>query len=301
MERIKWPELSYEERKDTYETLHMWTQIVGKIKLATLPWLNHSWHITLHITPAGFSTMNMPYGNQHFQIDFDFLAHQLKITTSHRKLRTFDLEGISVADFYRKIFGILKDLGIDLKINSIPVELENPVPFEKDTVHATYNKTQASDLHQALLYMQDIFMRFRCGFKGKSSPVHFFWGSFDLAVSRFSGRRAPNHPGGIPNLPDRVAQEAYSHEVSSCGFWPGSEALPEPAFYCYHYPEPEGYKNAAVQPLEAYYHETLREFILPYRVVQQADDPANKLQAFLDSTYHAGAHLAKWERTALED
>ena len=301
MMQQKWPVLSYEKAKDTYETLHLFTQIVGKIKLSTLPWINHSWHVTLHIMPSGFSTMSMPYRDQHFQIDFDFIAHQLRISTSKGALRSFDLQGISVADFYHKIFGILKDLEIDLKIKPVPVEVEKPIPFEKDAVHATYNKTQVRDLHQALLFMQDVFTRFRCGFKGKCSPVHFFWGSFDLAVSRFSGRRAPKHPGGIPNLPDWVAEEAYSYEVSSCGFWSGSQPLPEPAFYCYLYPEPEGYQNANVQPKEAYYHKTLREFVLPYRAVQEAKDSANKLKEFLDTTYDAGAHLAKWDRTALED
>jgi hypothetical protein len=182
----------------------------------------------------------------------------------------------------------------------VPVEIENPIPFEEDTVHATYDKTQVAALHQALLSMQDVFNRFRCGFKGKCSPVHFFWGSFDLAVSRFSGRRAPKHPGGVPHLPDWVAEEAYSHEVTSCGFWPGSEALPEPAFYCYLYPEPDDYKNAKVQPDEAYYHDTLREFVLPYKAVQQSKDPDSTLHLFLESTYEAGAVLANWDREALE-
>lgn len=296
----KWPKLSYEKGKETYDTLHMWTQIVGKIKLATLPWLNHSWHITFHITPFGLSTLNMPYENKHFQIDFDFITHQLKVNTSQGEHRAFGLQGISVADFYQKIFGVLKDLQIELKIKPVPVELENPIPFEQDTVHATYDENQVSAFHQALLYMQDCFTRFRCDFRGKCSPVHFFWGSFDLAVSRFSGRKAPKHPGGVPNLPDWVAEEAYSHEVISCGFWTGSETLPEPAFYCYLYPEPEGYKNAKVQPKEAFYHETLKEFILPYKAVQQAENPEEKLQEFLDSTYDAGVAIAKWDREALE-
>lgn len=296
----KWPSLSYKEGKDTYDTLHMWTQIVGKIKLATLPWLNHSWHITLNVTPSGLSTMNLPYKNKHFQIDFDFISHQLKVITSQGERLSFDLRGISVADFYRKIFELLKELQIDLRIRPVPVELENPIPFEQDTVHATYDVPHVSAFHQTLLYMQDVFIGFRCGFKGKCSPVHFFWGSFDLAVSRFSGRRAPKHPGGVPHLPDWVAEEAYSHEVISCGFWTGNEAFPEPAFYCYLYPEPEGFKNANVQPGEAYYHETLREFILPYKAVQQADNPADKLRKFLESTYDAGVSIAKWDRKALE-
>ena len=296
----QWPELSYEKGKATYDTLHMWTQIVGKIKLAVTPWINHSWHITLHITPNGLSTLNMPYKNKHFQIDFDFIDHQLKVITSSGEFRYFDLQGISVADFYQKLFAVLEDLKIDIKIKPVPVEIENPIPFEEDTVHAIYEKAHAANLHQALLKMQNVFTHIRCDYKGKCSPVHFFWGSFDLAVSRFSGRKAPKHPGGIPHLPDWVAEEAYSHEVASFGFWSGSEALPEPAFYAYLYPEPPAYKNAEVQPKEAYYHETLREFILPYKAVQQSNAPEEVLSSFLDSTYEIGASLAEWDRLALE-
>ena len=296
----QWPALSYEKGKDTYTTLHMWTQIVGKIKLAVVPWINHSWHVTLHLTPTGLSTRDMPCKGKNFQIDFDFLDHQLKIITSEGEKRNFDLEGISVADFYQIIMRELSNLKIDVKINSMPVEIEHPIPFEKDTKHATYNKEQAHALHQALLKAQNVFTHMRCDFTGKCSPVHFFWGSFDLAVSRFSGRTAPKHPGGIPNLADWVAQEAYSHEVASLGFWPGSEALPEAAFYAYLYPEPEGYKNATVKPEGAYFHETLREFILPYSIVQGSENPDNLLSEFLNSTYEAGATLAKWDREVLE-
>jgi hypothetical protein len=295
-----WPVLSYENGKDTYATLHMWTQIVGKIKLAVAPWINHSWHITLHITPTGLSTLEMPYKNKHFQVDFDFINHKLKVITSDGQVRDFDLFGNSVADFYRKIFTVLRDLDIDLKINSTPVEMENPIPFEKDTVNATYEKAQTADLHQALLKMQNVLTQMRCNFKGKCSPVHFFWGSFDLAVSRFSGRKAPPHPGGIPNLPDWVAQEAYSHEVASLGFWPGSEVLPEAAFYAYLYPEPAGYKNAEVKPKGTYYHEALREFILPYSLVQKSNKPEEMLLDFLNSAYETGATSAKWDRYSLE-
>lgn len=238
----QWPVLSYKKGKDTYATVHMWTQIVGKINLAVASWINHSWHITLHNTPTGLSTLEMPYKNKNFQIDFDFINHQLKVITSDGELRDFDLASNSVADFYHKIFGLLKDLNIHLKINSTPVEMVNPIPFEKDTVNATYDKSQAAALHQVLLQVQNGLTQMRCNFKGKCSPVHFFWGSFDMAVSRFSGRKAPPHPGGIPNLPDWVAQEAYSHEVASLGFWPGSEVLPEAAFYAYLYPEPPNYK-----------------------------------------------------------
>lgn len=296
----QWPALSYDKGKDTYATVHMWTQIVGKIKLAVTPWINHSWHITQHLTPTGLSTLDMPYKNKNFKIDFDFINHKLKVITSEGELRDFDLEGNSVADFYRKIFEVLKDLEIDVKIYSTPVEMENPIPFEKDTVNATYDKTQAQALHQALLKAQNGLTHMRCDFTGKCSPVHFFWGSFDLAVSRFSGRRAPRHPGGIPHLADWVAEEAYSHEVASFGFWPGSEALPEAAFYAYLYPEPEGYKSAEVKPKEAYYHETLREYILPYRVAQESSNPEQVLSDFLNSTYEAAATLAKWDREALE-
>jgi hypothetical protein len=296
-----WPVLSYEEGKATFDTLHMWTQIVGKIKLATLPWINHSWHVTLHITPTGLSTLTLPFQNQHFQIDFDFNEHQLKVLTSQGKTRAFGLQGLSVADFYRKIFTSLTELHIDLKIKPVPVEIENAIPFEQDTQHASYIEAQVSNFHRALLCMQDVFTRFRAGFKGKCSPVHFFWGSFDLAYSRFCGRRAPKHPGGVPHLPDWVAQEAYSQEVISCGFWTGSEVLPEPAFYCYHYPEPEGFKSAKVQPVEAYYHKTLGEFVLPYKAVQASDNPDDRLLLFLESTYKAGASLAHWDILALEE
>jgi Family of unknown function (DUF5996) len=296
----QWPVLSYEKGKDTFETLHMWTQIVGKIKLATLPWINHSWHITLHIVPYGLTTQTMPYKDQNFQIDFDFIDHHLKIITSKGELRKFDLHGISVADFYDNIFMLLKELNIDLIIRPVPVELENPIPFKKDTVHKTYDEEQVVAFHKALLCIQNVFMTFRSKFKGKSSPIHFFWGSFDLALSFFSGRRAPQHPGGVPGMPDWVAEEAYCREVSSCGFWTGSEGLTEAAFYSYLYPEPEGYKDAKVLPEEAYYNTTLREFILPYSAVQQSSDPEEKLLEFLNSTYHTGADLAKWDRELLE-
>lgn len=296
----KWEVLSYQKGKDTYDTLHLFMQIVGKIKLAVVPWVNHSWHITLHVTPRGVTTQTMAYQNRSFQIDFDFIEHQLKVSTSQGELRQLDLHNLSVAEFYHKIFEILAALNIDITIKPIPVEITDPIPFEQDTIHATYHEEQVRAFHQALLNIQPVFMEFRSPFKGKCSPVHFFWGSFDLALSLFSGRKAPKHPGGIPGLPNWVAEEAYCREVSSCGFWTGNEVLPEAAFYCYLYPEPEGYKNAAIQPTQAYYHPMLKEFILPYSAVQQADDPAKTLRAFLDSTYKAGAGLAKWDREALE-
>ena len=297
----QWPVLSYEKSQSTFDTLHMWTQIVGKIKLATLPWVNHSWHITLHITTHGLTTQMMPYKDEQFQIDFDFIEHQLKITTSKGEFRQFDLHNISVADFYQKIFVILAELSIDLKIKPVPVEIANPIPFKEDSIHASYVDEDVKAFHQALILMQKVFLKFRSGFKGKASPIHFFWGSFDLALSFFSGRRAPKHPGGVPGLPDKVAEEAYCREVSSCGFWTGNETFPEAAFYCYLYPEPEGYKTAILQPKEAYYNKTLGEFILPYAAVRESADPENSLLQFLKSTYAAGANLAKWDRKILED
>lgn len=297
----KWPILSYEKGKDTYETLHMCTQIVGKIKLAILPWINHSWHVTLHITPTGLTTESIPYKAQNFQIDFDFIVHQLKISTSKGKSCQFDLRGISVAEFYRKILGLLNDLEIDVIIKPVPVEVSNPIPFDQDIFHASYDEEQVTAFHQALLNIQGVFMKFRAKFKGKCSPIHFFWGSFDLALSFFSGRKAPQHAGGIPGLPNWVAEEAYCREVSSCGFWLGNEGFPQAAFYCYLYPEPEGYQRAKVQPQAAYYDQTLREFILPYSAVQQADDSEEKLLEFLISTYRVGADLAMWDKESLDE
>ncbi|MGN6804134.1 MAG: DUF5996 family protein [Ginsengibacter sp.] len=297
----KWPVLSYEKSKDTFETLHMWTQIVGKIKLAILPWINHSWHITLHISPTGLTTENIPFKDGSFRIDFDLQQHQLKIIKSSGELRSFSLKGISVADFYEKIFVLLDELNIHIKIKPVPVEIANPIPFKEDKIHASYDEEAVKAFHEALILIQKVFLIFRSGFKGKASPIHFFWGSFDLALSFFSGRRAPKHPGGVPGLPDRVAEEAYCREVSSAGFWTGNEMLPEPAFYCYLYPEPEGYKTAQVSPKEAYYNSTLGEFILPYSSVQKSADPEKMLLQFLKTTYAVGADLAKWDRKILED
>jgi hypothetical protein len=292
----QWPLLSYQSGRATYETLQLWTQIVGKIKLVCVPWVNHSWNITLHITPSGLTTQTITYQNQHFQIDFDFRVHQLIITTSQGEYKQFSLEGISVAGFYKQIFGLLKELDIELTINPLPSEIMGElIPFEEDQVHHTYDPLQANSFHQALLCIQDVFMVFRTEFSGKASPVHFFWGGFDLALAFFSGRKAPRHPGKVPNMPDWVLQDAYSREVSDTGFWTGSDSLPQAAFYCYLYPEPLGYKTAQVQPSEAYYSHELSEFILPYQAVQMAADPKEKLLQFLRSTYQAGAALANWD------
>ncbi|GAA4300374.1 DUF5996 family protein [Nibribacter koreensis] len=300
MEKQQWPELSYDEAKDTYQTLHLWCQIVGKIKLAQLPWVNHSWHVTLQLTPSGFTTGDLPAGKKHFQINFDFKVHQLQVVTSLGEQRSFDLANLSVAGFYAMLMSTLEEVGLSIQINPVPNELEDAIPFPEDNTHATYNPAQATQLHAAFLLTQEVLSKFRAKFTGKCSPVHLFWGAFDLAVTRFSGKPAPKHPGGVPNLPDWVAQEAYSQEVNSCGFWPGNESLPMPAFYSYHYPEPEGYKTASVQPEEAYYHDTLGEYILPYKVVQQSDNPEQTLLSFLESTYRAGAQLANWDRKSLE-
>lgn len=296
----KWPELSYEKGRKTYETLHMFTQVLGKIKLKCLPWQNHSWHVTLKLTPTGLTTCTLPYKNKFFQLSLDLTGHKLEILTSDGKIRKFGLFGLSVAEFYQKVLDLLRELDMEIKIYTKPVELEDPIRFEKDNIHNTFDPEQALALNQAMLVIQEVFYEFKCRFKGKSSEVHFFWGSFDLAVSFFSGRTAPKHPGGIPNLANWVAEEAYSHEVMSFGFWPGSEALPEAAFYTYLYPEPDGYKDASTESPEAYYHPDLKEFILPYKVVRQAQDPAAKLREFLDSTYVIGCTMANWDRESLE-
>lgn len=298
--KTTWPKLSFKEAQKTYETIHLWTQIVGKIRLVKMPWINHSWHVTLYVTPSGLTTSDVVAGDKDFQLDFDFIHHQLQLKTSAGETSSIDLKKLSVAGCYKQVLDALREVGIEADIYPVPNELEDPIPFYKDETHATYNPDHATALHQALLRAHDVFTRFRAEFKGKCSPVHLFWGSFDLAVSRFSGRDAPKHPGGVPNLPDWVAQEAYSKEVCSCGFWPGSEAFPEAAFYSYIYPEPEGYKDAHIKPDQAYYHPELREFILPYDAVQEATDPEAVLLDFLHSTYEAAADLARWDRKALE-
>lgn len=299
MDNKNWPELSYAKGRETYQTLHLWSQIVGKIKLATMPWINHSWHITLMVTPSGLTTGTLFSNGKYFQIEFNFLKHQLQIMTSKNEERTFDLKSLSVGDCYRNVLSALENLGIEVEINPVPNELENPTPLDKDE-RSSFEPEAANALHLALLHANDVFTRFRARFTGKCSPVHFFWGSFDLAVTRFSGREAPPHPGGIPNLPDWVTREAYSHEVCSCGFWPGNDALPEAAFYCYIYPEPQGFKTAAVKPEAAYYHKDMGEFILPYKEVQKADNPSQVLSDFLQSTYTSAAGLAQWDRQSLE-
>jgi hypothetical protein len=295
-----WPELPTTAWRDTYATLHLWTQIIGKIRLTRAPWLNHSWHVALYVTPRGFTTSPVPDGTRTFQIDLDFIDHALRISTSDGAERQFALPGKSVASFYAATMVTLTELDISVTIDEMPNELPDPVRFSEDNIHASYDPDAVGRLLQILVNCDRVFKQFRTGFLGKASPVHFFWGSFDLAVTRFSGRRAPRHPGGVPHLSDEVACEAYSHEVSSAGFWPGGGAIDYPAFYCYAYPEPAGFRTAKVRPDAAFFSEALGEFILPYDAVRTADDPDQALLDFLQSTYEAAAIAAQWDRDALE-
>jgi hypothetical protein len=295
-----WPALPYPEWRATCETLHLWTQIVGKVRLATTPWQNHSWHIGLYLTSRGLTTSPMPDGNRTFQIDFDFIDHALIMTTSDGDVRRLPLEPQAVADFYAAVMAALADLGIGVSIDQWPNELPSPLRFSEDRVHASYDRDAVRRFLQALSQIDRVFKHFRTGFLGKTSPVHFFWGSFDLAVTRFSGRDAPLHPGGVPHLANEVAQEAYSHEVSSAGFWPGA-GLDYPAFYSYAYPAPDGFRAAQVRPAEAAFNEALGEFVLPYDAVRTAADPDQALLDFLQSTYDAAADLGKWDRAALDN
>jgi hypothetical protein len=298
--QIPWPELPTAAWRETYETLHLWTQIVGKIRLARAPWLNHSWHVTLYVTARGLTTSPIPDGTRTFQIDFDFIDHALRISTSDGATRQFALAGKSVASFYAAIMADLAQLGIHVAIDEMPNELPEPICFSQDHQHASYDPDAVRRFLQILVNVDRVFKQFRTAFLGKASPVHFFWGSFDLAVTRFSGRRAPRHPGGVPHLPDEVASEAYSHEVSSAGFWPGSGAIDYPAFYSYAYPEPAGFRATPVRPDAAFFSEALGEFILPYDAVRIASQPDQALLEFLQSTYEAAANAAKWDREGLE-
>jgi Family of unknown function (DUF5996) len=296
----QWPGLPFPEWKDTCQTLHMWTQIVGKIRLVQTPWVNHSWHTTLYVTSRGLTTSPIPYGARTFQMDFDFIDHRLLIQTSDGGTRTISLEPRSVADFYHEVFARLAELTLDVKIHTTPNEVVNAIPFEQDHEHATYQPDYANRFWRALVQTDRVFRQFRARFIGKCSPVHFFWGSFDLAVTRFSGRRAPQHPGGVPHLPDWVTREAYSHEVSSCGFWPGGEQAPLPVFYSYSYPEPAAFSTATVGPAGAGYNSEMREFILPYDVVRQSPSPDDSLLEFTQSSYEAAADSGVWDRSELE-
>jgi hypothetical protein len=294
-----WPALPLTEWKDTYDTLHMWTQIVGKIRLALTPFVNHWWNATLYVTPRGLTTSAMPYNGRLFQIDFDFIAHLLLIVTTDGSTKTIALRPCSVAEFYHETMAALGSLGMPVTIWTTPVEVPDRTPFEQDQKHAAYDPEYAQRVWCILAQASRVFTEFRSRFIGKVSPLHFFWGAFDLAVTRFSGRTAPSHPGA-PNVARFVQVEAYSHEVSSCGFWPGGGPVDEPVFYSYAYPKPQGFKDYPIQPPEAFYHTEIREFLLPYDVVRTAKLPDKVLLAFLQSTYEAAATCAKWDRRALE-
>jgi hypothetical protein len=295
-----WPELPYAAWSDTCATLHLWTQVVGKVRLAKSPWVNHSWHVTLYVTARGLTTSPIPDGQRQFQIDFDFLDHRLRVSVSDGGIRELPLLPMSVADFYGGLMQLLGELGVTVRIDELPNEIADPIPFGRDRTHASYDAEYATRYWRVLLQADRVFKAFRARFTGKCSPVHFFWGSNDLAVTRFSGRAAPAHPGGIPHLPDPVTREAYSQEVSSTGFWPGGGPVDHAAFYAYAYPVPPGFADYPVEPAAAYFHESLGEFLLPYDAVRTSDDPDATLLAFLQSTYEAAAESAGWDRARLE-
>jgi uncharacterized protein DUF5996 len=295
-----WPSLPLEAWSDTYATLHRWLQIIGKIRLAQSPWINHSWHVTLYVTSIGLTTATIPYGDRTFQIDVDFVEHRLIVRDSDGRTGGFGLEARSVAWFYARLMAELAALRLPVHIHPVPNELPDAVRFDQDESHCAYDPVYANRFWRILVQVDRVLREFRARFVGKCSSVHLFWGALDLAVTRFSGRRAPEHPGGVPNLPDWVAREAYSHEVASCGFWPGGGSVSYPAFYAYAYPEPSGYPTAPVKPAEAFYSADLREFILPYDAVRNAARPDATLLDFLQTTYDAAANLGKWDRAALE-
>jgi Family of unknown function (DUF5996) len=294
-----WPELAFPNWRDTAATLQLWTQIVGKVRLVLTPWINHSWQVPLYVTARGLGTSPIPAGGESFEIEFDFIEHRLVVRTSTGAQRILALEPQPVADFYRRLMDVLHGLGIAVTIDEMPNEVPDPIPFSEDRFHHSYDAAAAHSFWRVLIRADRVFKHFRSGFLGKVSPVHFFWGSFDLAVTRFSGRPAPLHPGGVPGLPDAVTRDAYSHEVSSAGFWPGSDASPAAAFYSYAYPEPPGFRDRAVTA-GAYFDPKLGEFILPYDTVRTAAAPEALLLDFLSSTYAAAADTGGWDRKKLE-
>ena len=294
-----WPELPLSEWKDTLATLHMWTQIVGKIRLKLSPLENHWWNVPLYVTPRGLTTSAIPYNDRLFQISFDFIDHLLVIETTGGSIKTIALQPRSVAEFYQETMAALDSLKVPVTIWTTPVEVPDRTPFEEDQKHAAYDPEYAQRCWRILVQASRVLTKFRSRFIGKVSPVHFFWGAFDMAVTRFSGRPAPLHPG-VPNCGVFVMQEAYSHEVSSCGFWPGGGLVNEPAFYAYAYPEPQGFKDYPIQPSEAFYHTGISEFLLPYDVIRSSKSHDEVLLNFLQSTYEAAATCANWDRRALE-
>src|SRR5579862_3561005 len=290
-----WPELPLSSWEATRATLHMWTQIVGKIRLGLTPLVNQWWNVPLYVTARGLTTSRIPYRERAFEMWFDFISHELVIETSDGQVKKITLSARSVADFYAEVMSTLRSLGIDVKIWPMPVEIANPIRFTEDHTHASYDRNAVEKFWRILLTADAVFTEFRSRFIGKNSPVHFFWGSFDLAVTRFSGRRAPEKPGA-----DRITQEAYSHEVSSVGFWPGNSGVIDAAFYCYASPEPQGFKDAPAKPPEAYYGKEMGEFLLTYDAARKAQSPTEALMDFCQSTYEAAANLAKWDRKSLE-
>ena len=294
-ENLAWPPLPLAEWEPTRATLHMWAQIAGKVRLALAPRVNHWWSVVLYVNSRGLTTSAMPYGERALEIQFDFLKHVLEIKVSDGSLRTLALASRTVADFYREFMDALASLGVRAKIWPMPVEIPNPIRFDEDHIHNSYNPAHAQRFWRALVCVDSVFNEFRARFIGKSSPVHFFWGSFDLAVTRFSGRRAPERPGA-----DKMTREAYSHEVLSVGFWPGNEGVIDAAFYAYAAPEPEGFSTATIRPAAAFYDKTMNEYFLPYEDVRRSANPSATLLDFAQSTYDAGASLANWDRAALE-
>jgi hypothetical protein len=295
-----WPDLPYDAWKETCATLHLWTQIVGKVRLSFTPWLNHSWHVPLYVTARGLTTSPIPDRDRSFEMAFDFDAGVLDVTVSDGARAQIALEPRTVADFHAMVIAALEELRIPVRITDFPCEIAGAMGFSQDRLHGAYDAEYARRFWRVLLQADRVLKQFRTGFIGKCSPVHFFWGSFDIAVTRFSGRRAPPHPGGAPGLSDAVMREAYSHEVSSAGFWPGGGGIDYAAFYSYTYPVPEGFAAAAVRPADASFNQALGEFLLPYDAVRTAPDPDAALLAFLQSTYEAAANAGKWDRGALE-
>jgi hypothetical protein len=294
-----WPVLTYADWRDTALTLQLWIQIVGKIRLGLTPWLNHSWQVPLYVSSRGLGTSPIPTGTEIFEIEFDFIEHRLRIRTSLGTERLVVLAAQPVSEFYSQLMSSLHELGINVSVNEMPNEVAAPIAFSKDKIHRSYDPAAVHAFWRVLIQADRIFRHFRTGFLGKASPVHLFWGALDLAVTRFSGRKAPLHPGGIAGLPDAVTREAYSHEVSSAGFWPGNDAFPIAAFYSYAYPQPPGFRDRAVST-GAYFEEKLGEFILPYDTVRKAPDPEALILDFLSSTYEAAADNAHWDRAQLE-
>lgn len=296
----KWPVLNFSEIQDTLETLHQWLQIVGKIRLRTMPWQNHSWHTALYLSAHGFTTQAIPYKGQVFAIDFDFKQHKVSIQSSNAETMTMELKPRTVADFYQELFQKLDSIGVDVKIHASPNEMDPAIPFAENETNKSYDPKAAHAIWQAMLKANGVFNQFRSEFIGKCSPVHLFWGAFDLAVTRFSGNDAPLHPGGMPNMPLNVMQEAYSQEVSSAGFWPGSKDSPMPAFYAYAYPSDSRFGDQKVLPEEAFYSKEMGEFFLKYEDVQQAENPEQMLFEFLQTTYEAAVNISDWNKTKLE-